>query len=150
MIKETIKNEMVVAMKAQDKQRLTTIRLILAKIKDKEIEMRSSEQTEVNDNAVLTLMQQMIKQRNDSITEYTKANRLDLAQKEEDEITVIKSFMPAPFSTAETTDLIKKAIETLGATEVKDTGKVVNYLKESYAGRMDMAIVSKQIKELLS
>ncbi|MDR2007424.1 MAG: GatB/YqeY domain-containing protein [Alphaproteobacteria bacterium] len=150
MIKENIKNEMVVAMKAQEKARLSTIRLILAKIKDKEIEMRSEVAAELNDNAILTLMQQMIKQRMDSITEYTKAVRLDLAQKEEEEIAVIKSFMPTPLSMQETEAAIKSAIAEIKAESVKDTGKVVNYLKEKYAGRMDMGTVSAKIKELLS
>jgi hypothetical protein len=150
MIKENIKNEMVVAMKAQDKLRLTTIRMILAKIKDKEIELRTLETAEINDNTILTLMQQMIKQRMDSITEYTKASRLDLAQKEEEEIAVIKSFMPAPLSLQETEAAITKAIAEIKAAGVKDTGKVVNYLKEKYAGRLDMGSVSAKIKELLS
>ncbi|MCL2566587.1 MAG: GatB/YqeY domain-containing protein [Alphaproteobacteria bacterium] len=150
MIKETIKNEMVVAMKAQDKPRLTTIRMILAKIKDKEIELRGEASAELNNSMVLTLMQQMIKQRMDSITEYTKANRLDLAQKEEDEIVVIKSFMPAPLAQQEVNEAIKEAIAEIKAAGVKDTGKVVNYLKEKYAGRLDMGAVSAKIKELLS
>lgn len=151
MIKEKIKSEMILAMKSKDNERLTTIRGIVAKVKEKEIEMRTSEsQPELDDTGILVVMQQMIKQRNDSISEYTKANRADLAEKESREITVIRSFMPQPLNENEVTEAIKSAISELKAESIKDMGKVVNYVKDKYVGRIDPASVSKKIKDLLS
>ncbi len=151
MIKEKIKSEMMESMRAKDNERLTTIRGIIAKIKDKEIEMRTSEsKPELDETGVLVVMQQMIKQRNDSILEFKKANRLDLSEKEEKEILVIRSFMPHLLSEPEIEKVIKEAIANLEAQSVKDMGKVVQFMKENYVGRIDPAEVSKKIKELLS
>ncbi len=151
MIKEKIKEEMIIAMKAKESERLTTIRSIIAKIKDKEIDMRSAEsQPELDDTGVLVVMQQMIKQRSDSFTEFTKANRLDLAGKEQKEITVIKSFMPEQLSIQEVEVAIKNAISEIKAESIKDMGKVVQFMKEKYVGRIEPAEVSKKVKELLS
>lgn len=151
MIKEKIKIEMIIAMKAKESERLTTIRSIMAKIKDKEIEMRSGEsQPELDNLGILAVMQQMIKQRNDSFTEFTKANRLDLAEKEQKEIAVIKSFMPEAMSEEEVLSAIKNLIKELNAESIKDMGKVVQQMKEKYVGRIDPAETSKKVKELLS
>ena len=151
MIKEKIKSEMMESMRAKDNERLTTIRGIIAKIKDKEIEMRTSEsKPELDETGVLVVMQQMIKQRNDSILEFKKANRLDLSEKEEKEILVIRSFMPQLLSEPEIEKVIKEAIANLEAQSVKDMWKVVQFMKENYVGRIDPAEVSKKIKELLS
>ena len=151
MIKEKIKSEMMESMRAKDNERLTTIRGIIAKIKDKEIEMRTSEsKPELDETGVLVVMQQMIKQRNDSILEFKKANRLDLSEKEEKEILVIRSFMPHLLSEPEIEKVIKEAIANLEAQSVKDMGKVVQFMKENYVGRIDPAEVSKKIKKLLS
>ncbi len=151
MIKAKIKEQMILAMKSKDSLKLTTIRMILAKIKDKEIDLRTSESSvkELDDTALLVLMQQMIKQRNDSIAEYTKANRLDLSTKEQEEILIIKTFMPKPLSEEEIEKIIVSAISSTQAKSVKDMGKLVGYIKDKYPGQVDVGIISQKIKNLL-
>lgn len=150
MIKDSLKEQMVIAMKAKDILRLSTIRLIIAKIKDKEINDRTTTSDELNDNGILLLMQGMIKQRNDSIVEYKKGNRLDLADKEEQEIAVIRSFMPKQLEGEELDVVINDAVLHIKAQGVKDISKVINHIKENHAGSVDMSIVAVKVKNKIS
>jgi len=139
------------AMKAGDKARLSTLRLMTAAIKDKDIASR----TEGHDSAVtpesglIELFAKMVKQRQDSVTAYEQGNRPELAQAERDEITVIQSFMPKQMSDEEAKAAVAGVITAVGATSVKDMGKVMAELKAKFAGQMDMGKAGGIVKALL-
>ena len=133
------------AMRAKDKVQLGTLRLIQAAIKQVEVD----ERIELDDTAVLAVLDKMLKQRRDSIDQYRKAGRDDLAAKEEAEIGVIQTFMPAALSEAEIEALVDAAIAATGATAVKDMGKVMGVLKPQVQGRADMGAVSAKVKARL-
>ncbi len=141
-----IKDEMKVAMKSGDKFRLGVIRLILAAIKQVEVD----ERIELDDARVLTVLDKMLKQRRESIKQYRDAGRDDLADVEEAEITVIQTFLPQPLTDAEIEALVAAAIADSGAASVKDMGAVMAILKPQMQGRADMAAVSAKIKAGLS
>jgi len=150
MIREQIKKRLVEAMKAKDEKATGTLRLINASIKDKDIEARPKGILDgIDDGAILSLLQSMIKQRKESIDMYTKGGRADLAANEQAEIDIIQSFLPKQMSD----DEIKAAIEALvaetGATSVKDMGKVMGALKAKYAGQLDMGKASGMTKSIL-
>lgn len=147
-MRERFANELKAAMKAADKQRVDTIRLILAALKDKEIEARGQGKT-LSEEDVLALLQKMIKSRKESQEIYEKAGRLELAAQEAGEISVINSFLPQQLSEAEVEAAIAKAIEETGASSIKDMGRVVGALKGQYAGRMDFAKAAARVKALL-
>ena len=144
-LKLSIQEDMKNAMRAQDKERLGAIRLILAAIKQREVD----ERIEMDDQQVLLILEKMLKQRRDSITQFKAANRQDLVEKEEFEVSIIQHYMPAALSEAEIEQLIKAAIASTGAKTMQDMGKLMAELKPQLQGRADMAQVSKQIKELL-
>jgi uncharacterized protein len=137
-----IKNEMKVAMKSGDKTRLGVIRLILAAIKQIEVD----ERIELDDGRVLLVLDKMVKQRRESIRQYTEGNRTDLAEIEAAEITVIQTFLPQPLTEIEIDSMIAQAIADSNATSIKEMGKVMALLKEPMQGRADMSIVSAKIK----
>jgi len=137
------------AMKAGDKARLGTLRLITAAIKDREIGVGGQAPVEVGDTEVVAILQKMVKQRRESIATYEKAGRTDLADQERAEIDVIRGFLPKPLSQDETDAAITAAIAETGATSVKDMGKVIGALKATYAGRMDVAAASALVKAKL-
>ncbi|MEO8964906.1 MAG: GatB/YqeY domain-containing protein [Gammaproteobacteria bacterium] len=145
-IKGKIQEDMKNAMRNQEKERLGTIRLILAALKQREVD----ERIDLTDEHVLAILDKMLKQRRESITQYEAANRQDLAQKEIDEIHVIQDYLPAQLSTAEIETLIDAAIKETGASTARDMGKVMGVLKPKVQGRADVAAISNQVKERLS
>jgi len=139
------------AMKAKDAKRLATVRLILAALKDRDIAARSEANKDlVSDDDILTLLAKMIKQREESATAFDAGNRPEMAQNERDEITVIRSFMPAQMDEAAMKDAVAKVIAESGAASIKDMGKVMAVLKERYAGQMDFSKASATTKDALS
>ena len=144
-LKARIKDEMKAAMRAKDKPRLSTIRLIQAEIKRIEVD----ERIEIDDDRLLAVLDKMCKQRRDSITQYTDAGRSELADIEIAEITVIQEFLPTQLTSEELSALITDAIATSGAESMKDMGKVMGILKPKLQGRADMGEVSKLIKSSL-
>jgi uncharacterized protein YqeY len=141
-----INDDVKAAMKAKDKPRLGVLRLITAAIKQREVD----EQITLNDEQVLAVLEKMIKQRKDSITQYEKAGRDELAQQEAFEIGIIQDYMPEQLSDDEIDALISEAISSSGAESMKDMGKVMGLLKPKLAGRADMGAVSAKIKAKLS
>lgn len=151
MLRDDLKEQMKQAMLAQDKDRLGTIRLMLAAIKDKDINSRTEDSREgINDEQILALFTSMIKQRNDSIEMYKKGGRQDLVDKEQAEIDVIYSFMPKQLTADEINAAIKEAVTATGAATMKDMGKIMGFLKEKYSGQMDFSKASAAIKAALS
>ena len=140
-----INDDVKAAMKAKDKPRLGVLRLITAAIKQREVD----EQITLNDEQVLAVLEKMIKQRKDSITQYEKAGRDELAQQEAFEIGIIQDYMPEQLSDTEIDALIAEAISSSGAESMKDMGKVMGLLKPKLAGRADMGAVSAKIKAQL-
>jgi len=145
-LKAQITADMKDAMRAKDKDRLGTIRLILAAIKQREVD----ERIELDDTQVLAVLDKMVKQRRDSISQYRDAGREELAAKEEAELSVIQQYLPAALSEAEVDALIDEAISASGAESIKDMGKVMGMLKPKVQGRADMGEVSTRIKARLS
>lgn len=149
LIKEKILEDMKHAMRAQDKERLGTIRLILASLKQLEVGGLEGRVT-LTDEQVLSTLNKMIKQRRDSISQYEAGNRPDLAKIEAAEIKVIQDYLPAQLSEAEVTNAVAAAIAESGATSAKDMGKVMGLLKSKLQGKADMTIVSAKVKEKLA
>jgi uncharacterized protein len=148
-MREKLKEDLKVAMKAGERQKVDALRLINAALKDKDIEARVSGGT-VSDADVLAVLQKMIKSRQESLDIYEKNNRPDLAEKERSEIAVITSYLPAQLGEAEAAEAIKAAIAETGASSIKDMGKVVAALKAKYAGQMDFSKASAAVKAALS
>ncbi|MDZ7661711.1 GatB/YqeY domain-containing protein [Thiohalophilus sp.] len=145
-LKQRINDDVKTAMRNKDRERLGTLRLITAAIKQKEVD----ERIELNDDQILNVLEKMIKQHKDSIEQYDNAGRSDLADKEKAERVVIQEYMPAQLSETEITALIDDAISQTGASEMKEMGKVMGLLKPKLAGRADMGQVSALIKAKLS
>lgn len=151
MIREQIKAKLIESMKAKDEQATGTLRLINAAIKDKDIEARpKGNPTGIDDSAVMSLLQSMIKQRKESIEMYRQGHRDDLAAKEQAEVDIIQSFLPQQMTEEEMKVAIRDVITQTGATSVKDMGKVMGTVKAKYAGRMDMGRASGLIKAALA
>jgi len=151
MLREKLTEAMKEAMRAKDQAALGTIRLILAKLKDVDIAARTEASREgVADDKILSMMQGMIKQRNESISLYEKGGRTDLADKEKAEIAVIERFLPQQMDEAAVEAAVREAIAAAGATSVKDMGGVMAALKGKYAGQMDFAKASAAVKKALS
>jgi len=144
-LKDKLTNDMKDALRAGDKPRLSVIRLILAAIKQREVDERIT----LDDTQVLTVLDKMLKQRRDSVAQFEKGNRRDLADQERTEIQLIQSYMPAQLSESELEQLITGAIQASGATSLKDMGKVMGLLKPQVQGRADMGAVSARIKAKL-
>ncbi len=144
-IKNRINEDMKTAMRAQDKERLATIRLILAALKQREVD----ERIELTDELILGILNKMIKQRRDAISQFEAGNRTDLAQKEAKEIEVIQCYLPAQMDEAAITAAVAAAITNAGATSAKDMGKVMGILKGELQGKADMTIVSAKVKAQL-
>lgn len=150
-LREKFNEEMKTAMKAADKKRLGTLRLILAALKDRDIANRTEDSRELlGDDEILTLLAKMIKQREESAETYDKGNRPELAANEREEIAIIREFMPKQMEEAEAKAAAQKVIAEVGASSMKDMGKVMAALKERYAGQMDFARASGLVKGLLS
>jgi len=150
MIRDAIKSAQIEAMKAGDKERLAAVRLILAKIKDRDIELRTATQTPDDDAIVVDVLQKMVKQRRESIAMYEQGGRAELAAKEQAELDVIEAFLPRQLSDDETTAAILAIKEEIGAASVKDMGKVMAVLKERHGTVLDMSKASGLVKAALS
>lgn len=140
------------AMRDKDTKRLSTLRLISAAIKDKDIAARGTEDNEtgVGDSEVLAILGKMSKQRMESARAYEEGGRLDLADREREEIVVIEEFLPRQLSEDETAKAIDAAVSEIGASSIRDMGKVIGLLKEKYTGQMDFGAVGPIVKEKLS
>ena len=145
-LKDTIVADMKSAMKEGNKERLGTIRLILAAVKQVEVDTR----TDVSDDDLISILDKMCKQRRESISQFEQANRDDLASKEKSELDIISEYLPAALSEKEIASLIDDAISQTSASSMKDMGAVMSILKPQLQGRADMSLVSKQIKSKLS
>tara|TARA_B100001029_G_scaffold164395_1_gene155209 strand:+ start:456 stop:911 length:456 start_codon:yes stop_codon:yes gene_type:complete len=149
-MKNNITSELSLAIKSGDKNRIHTLRLILAAIKDKEIANRSSgEDSEISDESVIQLLKKMVKQRNDSIEMFAKASRNELVDKEKSEIKIIDEFLPQQLGEEETEVLCNEAISATESTSLKEIGKVIKYLKENSSSNLDISLASKILKEKL-
>ena len=145
-LKEQISEDMKTAMRAKDSGRLATIRLINAAIKQKEVD----ERIDLNDDQVLSVIEKMIKQRKDSISQFEAGGRQDLADIEKAELVVLNAYMPAKMSEAEVQAEVTSAVAAVGASGPQDMGKVMGVLKPKLAGRADMTAVSAMVKAALS
>lgn len=142
LLTDRVKEEMKAAMKGGDKFKLGVIRLILAAFKQVEVDERIA----LDNERAIQVLDKMLKQRRESIKQYSDAGRADLADVEEAEVKVIQEFLPAALSDAEIDDLVREAIAASGAASIKDMGKVMGLLKPKMQGRADMAVVSQRIK----
>jgi uncharacterized protein YqeY len=145
-LKERITEDMKASMRSGDKERLAGIRLVLAAIKQREVDERIL----LDDTQVLAVLDKMIKQRRESITQFAAGGRADLVAKESAELAVLQSYLPAQLAEAEVEILIRAAIANTGATSMKDMGKVMAAVKPQVQGRTDMGVLSARIKALLS
>jgi len=145
-LKERITEDMKSAMRAAQKERLGTVRMILAGIKQREVDERIT----LDDSQVLAVIDKMVKQRKESIAHFETGGRADLVAKEKAEIALLQEYLPAQLSPAEIDALISAAIAKTGATTMKDMGKVMGVLKSELAGRADMGAVSARIKQKLA
>jgi uncharacterized protein YqeY len=144
-LKERITEDMKAAMRASEKERLSTIRLVQAAIKQREVDERST----LDDTQVLTVLEKMVKQRKESIAQFEQGNRKDLADKERREIELLQAYLPAQLPAAELDALIRDAIAATGAASIKDMGKVMGVVKSKAAGRADMAAVGARVRAAL-
>jgi uncharacterized protein YqeY len=145
-LKDRIQEDMKAAMRSGEKERLGTIRLIMAGIKQREVD----ERVMLDDTQVMSVLEKMGKQRRESITQFQAGARPDLVEKETSELKIISSYLPSQLSEAELEALISEAIAQAGATSVKDMGKVMNIIKTKASGRADMAVVGGRIKARLT
>ncbi len=150
MLRDEIKSAQIAAMKAGDKPRLGAVRLILAKLKDRDIELRTSSQVPDDDTLVVEVLQKMGKQRRESITLYEQGGRPELADAEAAELAVIEGFLPAQMSEAETSAAIEAIKAELGASSVKDMGRVIAELKARHGSQLDMSKASGLVKAALN
>src|SRR6202050_4798557 len=145
-LKERITEDMKAAMRAGQKERLGTVRMILAAVKQREVDERVS----LDDAQVLAVLEKMVKQRKEAIVQFESGGRADLVAKEQAEVALLQQYLPAQLSATEIESLIGKAIASTGASSLKDMGKVMSALKSELAGRADMSAVSARIKQMLA
>lgn len=151
MLRERLNDALKVAMKAKERRKVSTLRLILAALKDREIAVRSGGKDDgVGDDEILQLLAKMIRQRRESIRLYEEGGRVDLAESEAEEIGIIEEFMPRQLDAAETEAAVRQAIEEVGATGLKDMGRTMTALKARYAGQMEFAKASAIVKKELA
>ena len=149
MLRDDLQNSLKEAMKSKDMKTVSAVRLIIAGQKEKDVEARGKGLEKASDADLLSMMQTMIKQRNESIKIYLEGNRQDLADKEQSEIDVIMRFLPKQLSESEVEDAVKSVIASTGANSIKDMGKIMGVLKSQYNGQMDFGAASAIIKKLL-
>lgn len=145
-LRQRVESDMKAAMRAKDKDRLGAIRLVLAAIKQREIDERIT----LTDTDILAVLDKMIKQRRDSITQFQQAGRQELADKEAAEVAVIQEYLPTALSETEVDALIAEAMAASGASSPQDIGKIMALIKPRLQGRADMGLVSRKVKEKLS
>lgn len=150
-LRERIAADMREAMKSRDQARLSTLRLILAAIKDREIALRSEggDERPMDEAELIAILSRMVRQRQESARSYEEAGRLELANRELDEIAVIQSYLPRQLSPEEVATAVDRVIADLGATSIRDMGRVMAELRSRHAGRMDFAAVGPMIRERL-
>ena len=149
-LKKKIDEKLNEALKAKDKDTYPTLRLVVSAIKDAEIAGRTKGQKEMSDSEIMTILKKMIKQRNESCDVYKKAGRDELLENETKEIKVISAFLPQQLSEEETKKICEDVVKSVGATSMKDMGKVMGVLKSKHADSLDFSKVSSIIKELLN
>lgn len=150
MLRDDLQNALKEAMKEKNMPVVGAVRMIIAGLKEKDVEARGKGKEKAEDTELLAMMQTMIKQRNESVKIYREGNRPELAEKEEAEIKVIEQFLPKQLNDDEIKDVVQKTITNVNAQSVKDMGKVMAALKAEYAGKMDFGKASGIIKSLLS
>jgi uncharacterized protein len=150
MLRDDINKALTEAMKAKDERKVSTLRMINSSLKNADIEARGGGKQPLGDAELLSLMQKMIKQRQESVELYKKGNRADLVKQEEEEIAIISGYLPKQMSDAEMAAAIDAAVKETGATSMKDMGKVIGALRGQYAGQMDMGKASAAVKAKLS
>lgn len=151
MLREDLTTALKEAMKSKDQTTLSTVRLILAALKDRDIQARGEGNSDgLNEDQILEMLQKMVKQRRESVDFYEKGGRPDLVEKEKAEIKVIERFLPQPMSEEEVRTAVDESIARLEAGSVKDMGRVMGDLKQNYAGRMDFTRASQMVKQELS
>lgn len=150
MLREKFTTAMKEAMRSKDKRRLSTIRLIMAAVKDRDISVRTESDSKVGDPEIIEILSKMVKQRNESSKAYEDAGREELAKQEDDEIVIIKEFLPRQLSDTEIEVAVKGTIEKTGASGLKDIGKIMAQLKGEFSGQMDFSKASALTKDLLS
>ncbi len=150
VLRDEINNALKEAMKAKNERAVSTLRLVNSALKNADIEARGAGKPPLSDAEVLSVLQKMIKQRQESIELYKKGNRADLVKQEEDEIAIISGYLPKQMSEAEMASAIEAAIKDTGATAMKDMGRVIGALRGKYAGQMDMAKASGLVKAKLT
>lgn len=149
MLRDDLQNALKESMKNKDMTTVAAVRLIIAGMKEKDVDARGKGLEKASDTDLLAMMQNMIKQRKDSIKMYVEGSRQDLADKEQNEINVIEKFLPKQMNDAEIENAIKAVISETGASSMKDMGKVMGALKSKYVGQMDMGKANVIIKSLL-
>ena len=149
-LKQQIEDKLNSALKAKDKNTYPTLRLVISAIKDAEIAGRTKDKKEITDGDITAILKKMIKQRNESCDVYKKAGRGELLENETKEIEVISTFLPKQLSDVDTKRICEETVKSVGATSMKDMGKVMGTLKAKYADTIDFSKVSSIIKELLN
>tara|TARA_B100002019_G_scaffold267464_1_gene258584 strand:+ start:1025 stop:1480 length:456 start_codon:yes stop_codon:yes gene_type:complete len=149
-LRKQIENKLSESLKAKDKDTYPTLRLVVSAIKDAEIAGRSKGQSEIKDSDIISLLKKMIKQRNESCEVYKKAGRTELFENEKKEIDIINIFLPKQLSEEETKKICQDTIKSVGASSMRDMGKIMGVLKSKYADNLDFAKVSSILKGLLS
>ena len=150
MLRDDINNALKEAMKKREERRVSTLRLVNAAIKDRDIEARGNGKGPLSDEELLALFQKLIKSRQDSVEMYQKGGRADLVAQEQEEIAIISSYLPKQMSEDEMKAAIAAAIKDTGAASMKDMGKVIGALRGKYAGKMDFAKASGLVKGMLA
>ena len=150
MLRDDINKALTAAMKAKNERAVSTLRLVNSTLKNADIEARGAGKPPLDDAAVLSVLQKMIKQRQESVELYKKGNRADLVKQEEEESAIISGYLPKQMSEGEMTAAIEAAIKETGAASMKDMGKVIGVLRGKHAGQMDMARASAAVKAKLS
>lgn len=152
-MQKVIEEALAAALKAGEKRRVSTLRLIRAAIKDREIALRGErggEQRPLEEHEILAILDKMVRQREESAKEYRRGQREDLAQQEEEEIAIIAPFMPKKMDEEEALKACQEMIGEIGASGIRDMGKVINLLKQRYPGQMDMGHMSRMVRDLLT
>ena len=151
MLRARLNDELKVAMKARDQRAVSTVRLILAALKDRDIAARTRGNTEgISDEEIADLLQKMVRQRRESIDLYEQGNRQDLAQQEREEIVIIERFLPKQMGDTELAEAVSAVVAELGVGSVKDMGRVMAALKQRHSGQMDFSKASALVKQRLS
>ena len=149
-MRQRIQEEIKAAMKAGDKRKLATLRLINCAINDRDIANRGTGGERCCADDIRSILAKMIKQREESARQYEEASRLELAERERAEMAIIREFLPQPLSAEETEVACRNAVEETGASSLRDMGRCMAALKARYVGRMDMGLASRQVKEMLA